>query len=158
TPLEIRTLLFAKWLGSILSVRAAWFRLGTVWGVGILFGALHALAVLCLLITWFLYAALLSCLGLWFSVVNRSAQRAIVWTLLVILAACLPPILLIYGWLNLGDPPAEIVALMPMHEMGVLAFSQQEYNQSHFPFFLMELRGLAISLGLLLLATGGLFL
>lgn len=157
TPLENGTLLFSKWLGSILSVRGAWLRLGIVWSIGILMGALHPLAAVCLLITWFVFAALLSSLGLWLSVVSRSAHRAIVWTVLFVLGALLVPAMVVHGWLNLWySAGPEMLALMPLHFMAAMAFSQQEYDLA--PITLAQLLALAIPLGLWSLAAGGLYL
>ncbi|HLJ96094.1 MAG TPA: ABC transporter permease subunit [Gemmataceae bacterium] len=156
TPLPNRTLLFAKWLGSILSMRGAWLRLGVVWGIGIVLGALHPLAVGCLVLVWFLYAAVSSSVGLWASVVTPSAHRAMISTVLLVLGAILVPLVVVHFWLGLGDPPAEMLALMPLHLLSGLAFSKQEYTQA--AGILAKLWTLGIPLGLWALAAAGLYL
>jgi ABC-type transport system involved in multi-copper enzyme maturation permease subunit len=82
TPLDSTPILFAKWLGSVLSVRWGWLWLGTIWGLGAAFGNLHPLALALMLLAWMVYAALLATLGLWFSLICRTTQRALVWTFL----------------------------------------------------------------------------
>jgi ABC-type transport system involved in multi-copper enzyme maturation permease subunit len=81
TPLDSDAILFAKWLGSVLSVRWAWVWLGLVWLAAGFATALHPVAVPIMVGAWFAYAAFLACLGLWFSMVCRTTLRAIVWTL-----------------------------------------------------------------------------
>jgi ABC-type transport system involved in multi-copper enzyme maturation permease subunit len=87
TPLDSDSILFAKWLGSVLSVRWGWLWLGAIWGLGVMTLGLHAFAVPLLLWAWFSYAAFLAALGLWFSVVSRTTLRATLWTLLTTAAA-----------------------------------------------------------------------
>jgi ABC-type transport system involved in multi-copper enzyme maturation permease subunit len=128
TPLETRTLLFAKWLGSILGSRGAWVRLGLVYAIGIMVGALHPLAALCLLFAWFVYAAFLASLGLYFSVTSRSAHRAIIWTLMAALGAGLLPALAAYRLVENWQIPLEGYALAVPATLGLLAFSAQEYD------------------------------
>jgi ABC-type transport system involved in multi-copper enzyme maturation permease subunit len=82
SPLDGNAILFAKWIGNILSVRWAWLWLGCVYGLGLLTGGLHPLAVPFLLAAWAVYAAVLSCIGLWFSLVSRTTLRATMWTFL----------------------------------------------------------------------------
>jgi ABC-type transport system involved in multi-copper enzyme maturation permease subunit len=82
TPLSAEAILFAKWLGSILSVRWAWAWLGLIWLLGVITGGLHVLALPLLLIAWAVYAAVLAGVGLWFSTVCRTSLRATLWTLL----------------------------------------------------------------------------
>ena len=81
TPLDSDAILFAKWLGSMLSVRWAWLWLCLVWMTAGLVTALNPVAVPIMIVAWFAYAAFLACLGLWFSMVCRTTVRAIVWTL-----------------------------------------------------------------------------
>jgi ABC-type transport system involved in multi-copper enzyme maturation permease subunit len=82
TPLDSDAILFAKWLGSLLSVRWAWVWLGLVWMTAGFATALNPVAVPIMVGAWFAYAAFLACLGLWFSMVCRTTLRAIVWTLI----------------------------------------------------------------------------
>jgi ABC-type transport system involved in multi-copper enzyme maturation permease subunit len=87
TPLSSSAIVFAKWLGSILSVRWGWLWLGAIWGLGIVTGGLHPLALPPLLLTWLIYAAVAAGLGLWFSAVCRSTLRASLWSLGAVLLA-----------------------------------------------------------------------
>ena len=81
SPLETRDILYGKWLGSVLSMRWGWVWLGLIWGLAIMARGMHVLALPLLLIGWFVYAAFLASLGLWFSVVSRTTLRANLWTL-----------------------------------------------------------------------------
>jgi ABC-type transport system involved in multi-copper enzyme maturation permease subunit len=82
TPLDSDSILFAKWLGSLLSVRWTWLWLGLVWMAAGFVTALNPVAVPLMVGAWFVYAAFLACLGLWFSMVCRTTLRAIVCTLI----------------------------------------------------------------------------
>jgi ABC-type transport system involved in multi-copper enzyme maturation permease subunit len=86
TPLDSNDILYGKWLGSLLSVRWALLWLFLIWGVGVLSGGLYVYTVPCLIIAWFLYAACLGFLGLWFSMICRTSLRANFWTLVVTVA------------------------------------------------------------------------
>jgi ABC-type transport system involved in multi-copper enzyme maturation permease subunit len=86
TPLGSNAILFAKWLGSLLSIRWGWLWLLTIWGLGSAEGGLHLLAVPVLLLAWTVYAGLLATVGLWFSLICQTSLRAIIWTLFTILA------------------------------------------------------------------------
>jgi ABC-type transport system involved in multi-copper enzyme maturation permease subunit len=83
TPLENKTILRDKWLGSILSVRKAWWALALVWVPAALTGGL-LLALIPLLIAWCVYAAFVAALGLWFSLISRTTLRATLGTLLTL--------------------------------------------------------------------------
>jgi ABC-type transport system involved in multi-copper enzyme maturation permease subunit len=82
SPLESRTIVFAKWLGSILSVRWAGLWLCLIWGVGLATGGLDRTVVPWLVLGWSVYAAFLASLGLWFSTRSRTTLRATLATLL----------------------------------------------------------------------------
>jgi ABC-type transport system involved in multi-copper enzyme maturation permease subunit len=81
SPLDTAEMLHGKWLGSILSVRWGWVWLGLIWGLAVVTGGMHFLALPLLVIAWFVFAAFLAALGLWFSVVSRTTLRANLWTL-----------------------------------------------------------------------------
>jgi ABC-type transport system involved in multi-copper enzyme maturation permease subunit len=81
-PVESSDLLFAKWLGSILSVRWAWLWLCLVWVLGSATGGLYGPTVPWLVLAWAVYAGFLAVLGLWFSMTCRTTLRATVGTLL----------------------------------------------------------------------------
>lgn len=82
TLLNASEILFAKWLGSILSVRWTWCWLGAIWLTAYLLGGLAARAVPQLILAWLVFAGFQAILGLWFSTTSRSSQRAIFATLL----------------------------------------------------------------------------
>jgi ABC-type transport system involved in multi-copper enzyme maturation permease subunit len=81
-PVESDSILRAKWLGSVLSVRWAWLWLCLVWVLGSATGGLYGPAVPWLLLSWAVYAGFLAVLGLWFSMTCRTTLRATDWTLL----------------------------------------------------------------------------
>lgn len=83
SPLQSHDILFAKWLGSLLGVRRAWFWLGLVWGIGLLTGGLHPAALMLTFVAWLVYASCLAGVGLWFSITCRTTLRATLYTLAV---------------------------------------------------------------------------
>jgi ABC-type transport system involved in multi-copper enzyme maturation permease subunit len=83
SPLKSHEILFAKWIGSLLSVRWAWLWLGLIWGMGLVTGALHPVAGILLVIAWLVYASCFAGIGLWFSTTCKTSLRATLWTLFV---------------------------------------------------------------------------
>jgi ABC-type transport system involved in multi-copper enzyme maturation permease subunit len=83
SPLQSHHILFPKLLGSFLAVRWAWLWLGLIWGIGLLTGGLHPLAVPMMAIAWSIYAVALGCLGLWYSTSCATTLRATLNTLTV---------------------------------------------------------------------------
>ncbi len=81
SPLDTQAILAAKWLGNILTVRKAWLWLGAIYGLGLVTGGLHPVALPLLLVAWFIYAGVVSAMGMWFSIVGRTTLRATVWTI-----------------------------------------------------------------------------
>lgn len=145
SPMTSDDILAGKWLGCVLSVRYGWVWLGLVWGLGVLTGGLHVLTLPLLIGAWFVYAAFVACLGLWFSVVSRTSLRATLWTLLstvgcacghwLIWACCIPAFIL--G----GDTPGQLfedvtewtrrvqVGLTPFLALGnYLPFRMQDFT------------------------------
>ncbi|MBL8799012.1 MAG: ABC transporter permease subunit [Planctomycetia bacterium] len=82
SPLDASTILFAKWAGSIASIRWLWVWLGGIWLVGLIGQGLHVLAVPFVLAAWLVYAGVFAAIGLWYSLVCRTTLRATMWTLL----------------------------------------------------------------------------
>jgi ABC-type transport system involved in multi-copper enzyme maturation permease subunit len=80
-PVESTSILFAKWLGSILSVRWAWVWLLLVWLLGAATDGVYLPAISWLVLAWGVYAGFLAVVGLWFSMSCRTTLRATVWTL-----------------------------------------------------------------------------
>jgi ABC-type transport system involved in multi-copper enzyme maturation permease subunit len=138
TPLESNEILFSKCLGSVLAVRWLWLWLGSIWALGILTGGLHALALALVLVAWLVYAAALSVLGTWFSVVSRTSLRATSWTLFsagalgvghwLVWACCGP--LLLFGGGHSGGGGEVLLKLQagftPPVALAVLQFSAYE--------------------------------
>jgi ABC-type transport system involved in multi-copper enzyme maturation permease subunit len=132
TPLDNRTILMEKWLGSLLGERRTWLILGLVWVLGYWIGGLHLLAIPCFLLAWLAYAMFLSGLGLWFSVANRSSHRAIFGTLLttawglgiLYLAAFDVPSSWLPNWFARNWQGM----FMPPVTLGLLIFSPQSYQ------------------------------
>jgi ABC-type transport system involved in multi-copper enzyme maturation permease subunit len=85
TPLGTRSILGAKWIGSILSVRKPLCFLMAVWFLGAVVDAMSFLCLFLSLVGWLVYAAFLASLGLYFSTTVRTSLRAMAWTLGVVL-------------------------------------------------------------------------
>jgi ABC-type transport system involved in multi-copper enzyme maturation permease subunit len=83
-PWENRTILLGKWLGSILSVRKGWLLLGPLWGLALVTGGIHPMALPLLLIAWAAYAAFTAGLGLFFSLISRSTLIATLATVIAL--------------------------------------------------------------------------
>jgi ABC-type transport system involved in multi-copper enzyme maturation permease subunit len=81
TPLPLREILFAKWLGSILSVRRIWLALLAIWLACRGVSGMRGIALIACAGAWIVYAGCFAMLGLWFSVTCRSTRRATLWTL-----------------------------------------------------------------------------
>src|SRR5439155_6335775 len=64
SPLEVRAILGAKWLGNVLSMRWGWAWLGVIYAIGALTGGLDFAALSLLLVAWFVYAGVVSAIGL----------------------------------------------------------------------------------------------
>ncbi len=126
TPLRNRSILYAKWLGSILSIRGAWLLLGAIWLIGIVCGGLHPLAIPCIVAAWLVFAAFLSAVGLWFSVASRTTRHATVLTLLAILALMVAAYLASFDLAGTPLPELEALCLFPPFTLGMLAFTSAE--------------------------------
>jgi ABC-type transport system involved in multi-copper enzyme maturation permease subunit len=82
TPVNTDSILFAKWLGAVLSIRWGVLLLGVIYYLAILAGSVHWVTLPLMLIAWFIYASVVAMLGLWYSVVCRTSSSATVWTYL----------------------------------------------------------------------------
>ena len=85
TPLTSNSMLWSKWLGSILSVRLGWIWLGFIWLLGVVTGGLHVFALPLVFGAWVVFAGVAAMIGLWFSMVSKSSMRATVWTILTLI-------------------------------------------------------------------------
>lgn len=85
TPLSSTSILWSKWVGSVLSVRLGWIWLGFIWIVGAITGGLHVFALPLIVGAWTVFAGVAAMVGLWYSMVAKSSTRATVWTLLTLI-------------------------------------------------------------------------
>ncbi|HEV8062716.1 MAG TPA: ABC transporter permease subunit [Gemmataceae bacterium] len=81
-PVSTNSILFAKWIGAMLSIRWGVFCLTLIYLLGVWQGAVHWITVPLQLLAWTTYTAVVAILGLWYSVVCRSSTGATVWTYL----------------------------------------------------------------------------
>ena len=141
TPLDSTTILFGKWLGSILAVRWGWLWLGLIWGIGLVTTGLHVLAFPLVVAAWLVYAAFLSNLGLWFSAVCKTSLRATIWTIMTSLMCfgghwlcwlcCIPIFMVGSGPGRAFEDVAQFQAfgLTPPVALGWLAFQGEEFRE-----------------------------
>jgi ABC-type Na+ efflux pump permease subunit len=83
TPMSLGEILWGKWAGALVSVRRFCLWLGLVLFIGLCTGGLYPLAVILVPLVWLAVAGMLAAVGLWFSTVCRTTQRATALTLLV---------------------------------------------------------------------------
>lgn len=126
TPLTNRQLLFAKWLGAVLSPRGMGLVLALVAAGGTLMGALHPLAAPCYLAVWFVLAGMLASLGLCFSVAYRTAHRAAFWTLFAVLGLTFMQLLASWDLADMWTTSFEATSVVPPFTLYVMAFSPRE--------------------------------
>lgn len=81
-PVNTDAILFAKWLGAVLSIRWGLLLLASIYGLGILVGSINWLTLPLMIVAWLIYTAVVALLGLWYSVVCRTSTSATVWTYL----------------------------------------------------------------------------
>jgi ABC-type transport system involved in multi-copper enzyme maturation permease subunit len=162
SPLGALSILLAKWLGNIASVRWGWLWLGMIYFLGLISSGLDVFALPLLLLAWFAYAGALSSIGMWYSIVSRTTLRATIWTLLTTVGAgvghwiiwmCFVPIFWnsprepkFFEWLakfQVGLTPPAVFSYS-------LSFCEQDYTDRH------SLQGNEFfeSVGIALLGTG----
>ena len=170
TPLESGEILFAKWAGSVLSVRWAWAWLVAIWWLGVVSGGLQPGTLPLLAAAWLVYAGTFAAVGLWFSLVSRTTLRATLWTLLTTLMmavghwvvssmCCFVPL----AMLSTG-PGRDLEYVMkfqfgqtPPLVLGLIAFAGQEHHHVREWEEVLELLGFSV-LGLGTWAVAGLAL
>jgi ABC-type transport system involved in multi-copper enzyme maturation permease subunit len=169
-PLDASTILFAKWAGSIASIRWVWLWLGAVWLMGLVTEGLHVLAVPFVIIAWLVYAGVFATIGLWFSLVCRTSLRATMWTLLttvfvggghwiVSLFCCVMPLEMTrsYGGNDLEYLAKFEAGQTPPFVLGVLAFYKGDFERPYRMDDELELIGFSV-LGLGTWSMAGLVL
>jgi ABC-type transport system involved in multi-copper enzyme maturation permease subunit len=171
TPLDSWTILWEKWLGSILTGGGGgWWALAAFWALGQATGMIHPVSALLLVLAWVVYAAYAAALGLLFSLYLVSTVRAALSTLAVIICFAAGPSVLWAGvtmlWYRAGPPPPGVAwareflfyGLTPPLTLSQLAFSWEDV---HRPRLLYALAGLgcyavlAAALGALLVIRFG---
>jgi ABC-type Na+ efflux pump permease subunit len=131
SSLMTKEILFAKWLGSILSVRWAFLWLCVIWSLGAVTGGLDVSCLPWLVVTWLVYAAFMASLGLCFSTSYSSTQRASIWVLTLSGILYGLPLLLSYffrGFMQIGLDSA---AIIPPVAMNWLAFRAYDLDMSY---------------------------
>lgn len=140
SPMDSSTMLWAKFLGTLLSVRLAWIWLGLIWGIGVLTGGLHVFALPLVLAGWFVYACFFTMIGLWFSMTARTTMRATVYTMLTsiglavghwLIWLCCGPLLMVAGRGG-ADRTGEYLAkfqagMTPPFCLGMFAYTGQDF-------------------------------
>jgi ABC-type transport system involved in multi-copper enzyme maturation permease subunit len=149
-PLENHDILWAKWLGSILSGRKLWWFLAAVWLSAAICTGLHPAAVVLLVVAWTVYAMFLASLGLWCSVNGRTTLRATIWTLVVTLLSSMAPWVLAIVWNMLrfltnpmpgyrrSEPSwvGEALSLLaPPSALYYLSFREQDFFPADVPYW-----------------------
>ena len=84
-------ILFAKWLGSLLSARGLWWLPCGLWALGVVTGGLHLAALPLMLAALVVYLAFMASLGLWFSTLYATSMRATLFTTLAVLVVLICP-------------------------------------------------------------------
>jgi ABC-type transport system involved in multi-copper enzyme maturation permease subunit len=143
TPLKTEEILYAKWYGSVWSLRWGWVWLAGIYGLGVLTGGVHLLSLPLLLVAWFVYVSFAAMLGVWFSTICRTSLRASVWTVLSLILlwgghwllwVCCGPLLFLMsrgpggGEELLTVLEFQAAGLTPPFTLGLLAFHGLEFQ------------------------------
>ncbi len=81
TPLTTGEIVWAKWAGSLASVRLFLVWLGAVWAIGLVTGGVGILAVPAQVVFWLAPAAFVAALGLYCSAACKTTLRATTWAI-----------------------------------------------------------------------------
>jgi hypothetical protein len=142
TPLTTPEIFWAKWTGSLLSVRLFAVWLGIVWAIGLATGAIGLLAIPMQAIAWVLPAMFLAGLGLYCSAACKTTLRATTWSIVGTLFAlgghwvcmgmgCFMPLAAMsvrernFEWLlqlEAGLTPPFVFAVVPYRELSDFRF------------------------------------
>jgi ABC-type transport system involved in multi-copper enzyme maturation permease subunit len=87
TPLSTEEIFTNKWQASVFGTQWGFVALAGILLLTMLIGVVHPLSYAMLLVSCLVYAALLSCIGLFFSMFIRSTRMATLFSLLFVLAA-----------------------------------------------------------------------
>jgi ABC-type transport system involved in multi-copper enzyme maturation permease subunit len=83
-PVSTPSIIGAKWLGCMLSVRWLWLWLAAIWAIGVAMAGMPGKLFVTLLALWFVYAGVGTLFGQWCSLMCKTSLRAIVFTLLAL--------------------------------------------------------------------------
>jgi ABC-type transport system involved in multi-copper enzyme maturation permease subunit len=147
TPISTGEIVWAKWLGALLSVRALLWWMGAIWAIGLLAGAVNIAALPLNVILWAAPAAFFAVVGLWYSTVCKTTLRATTWSLVTALLVggahwvcmgmcCFLPLSLVarggpgtdFKWLlffEMGMTPPFVLGWLPFREVRDLDFDRE---------------------------------
>ncbi len=128
TPLTNRAIFFAKWQGALCHSGAAWKALLCLWCIGLWTGSIHPAAIAAFSLCWISYAAFLSSLGLWFSVVCRSTRQATAAAFLSLSVIVGCTLLCAYNVADRYMPSFEATALIPIAALVCVTFTPMEWS------------------------------
>lgn len=83
-PVSSPSIIGAKWLGCMLSVRKLWLWLAVVWTIGVSMGGASIVSYAVLLAFWVVYAGVSTLFGQWCSLVCKTSLRAILFTIVAL--------------------------------------------------------------------------
>jgi hypothetical protein len=83
-PVSNSSIIVAKWLGCMLSVRKLWLWLGVVWAIGVYMAGVSIVSYVVLIAFWAIYAGVCTLFGQWFSLVCKTSLRAVLFTLVAL--------------------------------------------------------------------------
>lgn len=168
TPLDSSSILGAKFVGSLCSVRLGWVWLGGIYVIALVTGGLHFFAFPVVLASWFVFSTVAAMIGLGYSMSCKTTLRATVYTVLtcVMLGAghwlftlfCCVPIFFMTG--TSGDGATYLLkfqaGVTPPAMLFLLTFSGEEMRPEFGDRVLVELIGFSI-FGLFLWTLAALF-
>jgi len=149
-------------------VRLGWVWLGLIHVIALLTGGLHIFAFPLVIAAWFIYACAAALIGLWYSMVSRSALRATVLSVLTCVALgvghwlvwlCCVPLFLLSGSGG-GDGPFYLAkfqaGMTPPAALFVMAFQGEELRGNMDGSLWVELMAFSL-FGLFLTSLASLF-
>jgi ABC-type transport system involved in multi-copper enzyme maturation permease subunit len=144
SPMDSDTMLWAKFIGTLLGVRLAWIWLGLIWTIGIVTGGLHVFALPLVLAGWLVYASSFTMLGLWFSMTCKTTMRATVYTMMTtvsvavghwLLWMCCTPLLYVGGHGGAEHIAVVLVrfqgGMTPPAVLFIFAFNAQDFASDY---------------------------
>src|SRR5207248_2364351 len=125
-----------------------WLWMGSIFGLALVTGSMHVLALPMVLGAWVVYAAFFSMVGLWFSMVCKTSMRATVYTMLttigvswghwLIFMMCCMPVMMFMQIQRVGmggNMDLErylgffMMGITPPISLGVFAYTQENLSE-----------------------------